>query len=125
MALMVHAVLRALLVRTGTDKERWTSTRLRREALYLESATQRFELSLARGGSGPYDKYNLSEVSVPHEMDARAVEAAGVPLPGKKTVVMEVGLDWEELVWGPSYVRVRGNELSCLRMLYVPYSVAK
>ena len=49
---------------------------------------------------------------------------AGVPLPKGKTLVLEEGLDWEEMVWGPSYVRVRGQEFSLLRMLFSPYSVA-
>ena len=58
-------------------------------------------------------------------MDARAVEAAGVPLPKSKTSKLEEGLDWEELMWGPSYVRVRGQEFSLLRCIFVPYSVAQ
>lgn len=67
----------ALVADQGTDKDRWTSTRLRRDALYLESATDRYELSLAQGASSGYDQYTLSKVKGPHEMDARAVEAAG------------------------------------------------
>jgi len=115
----------ALVADQGTDRERWTSTRLRREALYLESATKRFELALAPAdGASVHDKYTLAEVQTPHEMDARAVEAAGVPLPRGKTSLLEEGLDWEELVWGPSYVRVRGAEYSLQRLLYVPYTVA-
>ena len=114
----------ALVADQGTDKDRWTSTRLRREAVYLESATQRFELAVQPSDGMAYDKYTLSEVRTPHEMDARAVEAAGVPLPKNKTVRLEESLDWEELIWGPSYVRVRGTEYSVLRLLYVPYSVA-
>lgn len=112
----------------GTAPERWTSTRLRREAIYLESASKRFELardaSASAGSSDKFDKYTLSEVKNPHDMDARAVEAAGVPLPASKVTRLEKVLDWEELVWGPSYVRVRGVEYSVLRCLYVPYSVA-
>jgi len=114
----------ALVADQGTDRERWTSTRLRREALYLESATKRFELALAPSDDALHDKYTLSEVPAPHGMDARAVEAAGVPLPRAKTALLEEGLDWEELVWGPSYVRVRGVEYPLLRLLYVPHTVA-
>ena len=114
----------SLLADQGTDKERWTSTRLRREALYLESHTQRFELAKAKSADGPYDKYTLSEVSAPHSMDAPAVQAAGVPLPKSKVTVLEAGLDWEDLVWGPSYVRVRGAEYGLQRLLYLPYTTA-
>ena len=98
----------ALVADQGTDKERWTAMRLRREALYLESATERLEISVAAATDDqPYDKYVILRVKSPHEMDARAVEAAGVPLPASKTNVFQEGLDWEELVWGPSYVRAR------------------
>ena len=115
----------ALCLCTGTDKERWTSTRLRREALFLEGPTERLELVRAPAVSGArYDRYTLARVKAPHEMDARAVEAAGVPLPKAKVVRLEEGLDWEELVWGPSYVRVRGVTYPVQRCLYVPYSVA-
>ena len=88
----------ALVADQGTDRERWTSTRLRREALYLESATKRYELALQPSSGSPFDRYTLAEVPQPHEMDARAVEAAGVPLPRGKTNLLEEALDWEELV---------------------------
>jgi len=114
----------ALIADQGTDTERWTSTRLRREALYLEGATRRFELALQPSEGTAYDKYTLSEVWLPHEMDARTVEAKGVPLPRSSVAVLENDLDWEELVWGPSYLRLRGAEYPLLRLLYVPYSVA-
>lgn len=87
----------ALVADQGTDRERWTSTRLRREGLYIESATNRYELALAPANGSRYDKYTLSEVLAPHDMDARAVEAAGVPLPRQKTTLLEESLDWE--VW--------------------------
>lgn len=115
----------ALVADQGTDAARWTSTRLRNEALYLEGASRRFELKLQPSEGSRYDKYTLSEVNDPHDMDSKAVEAAGVPLPPSKLQVLEEGLDWEELVWGPSYLRLRGIELSLLRLLFVPYSVSQ
>ena len=44
-------------------------------------------------------------------------------LAGKATI-LEEGIDWEELMWGPSYFRVRGAEYPVERLLYVPYTVA-
>ena len=114
----------ALVADQGTSQERWTSTRMRREAMYLESDARRFELALASGAGDEYDKYTLSQVLSPHEMDHRAREAAGVPLPASAVTVLHEDLDWEELVWGPSFVRVRGDELPVVRMLFVPHSVA-
>ena len=116
----------ALVADQGTDKARWTSTRLRRDAIYLESAIKRYELTMMKEGSAsaPYARYTLSEVIALHELDARALEAAGVPLPTSRATVLEDGIDWEELMWGPSYLRVRGAEYPIQRLLYVPYTVA-
>jgi len=100
---------------------------MRRDAMYLESTTRRFELTLqqpAAAADGEFDKYKLSQVLEPCEMDRRALDAAGVPLPSPAVTLLHEDLDWEELVWGPSFVRVRGEELPLLRMLYIPHSVA-
>ena len=99
---------------------------MRREALYLEGGARRFELAVmgpSASGASEYDKYTLSQVVSPHEMDRRALDAAGVPLPSSAVELLHEGLDWEEMVWGPSFLRVRGEELPLQRMLYVPHSV--
>lgn len=116
----------ALIADQGTDPSRWTSVRMRREALFLESPARRFELALqtAAVDDGRMDKYVLSQVLSPQSMDKAAVQAAGVPLPAKAATPLYESLDWEELEWGPSFLRVRGDELPLSRMLYVPHSVA-
>ena len=96
---------------------------MRREAMYLEGGSRRFELALQPGGSSTYDKYTLSQIEKPHEVDRRALDAAGVPLPASHVTKMHDGLDWEEIVWGPSFMRVRGEELPLQRLLYVPHTV--
>lgn len=113
----------ALVADQSTDPERWTSNRLRREALYLESRHRRFEL-VQSGSANGYDKYSLSEVLRPHSMDRRAIENHGVPLPRNLVRRMHENLDWEELVWGPCFVRVRGIEYPLVRALYMPHTVA-
>lgn len=115
----------ALVADQGTEAARWTSSRLRKEALYLEGSTKRYELAIERSdGGAPFDRYTLKQVHKPQEMDAKAVEAQGVPLPAASVKVLEAGVDWESLVWGPSYLRLRGTEYALSRMLFVPYSVA-
>ena len=115
----------ALIADQGTEPTRWTSARMQREALYLESPSRRFELTLMPSSADEkYDKYVLSQVLTPHQMDACAVQAAGVPLPPSAVTLLHEHLDWEELVWGPNFLRVRGDELPLQRMLYMPHSVA-
>lgn len=107
----------------GMARDRWTSTRLRREVLYLESQHRRFQLTQS-GSKGGFDTYAISQVRRPHSMDSRAMEAKGVPLPAENVKVLHENLDWEELVWGPCYLRVRGDELPLARMKYMPHTVA-
>ena len=57
----------ALVADQATEPDRWTSMRLRREALYLESRHRRFELVHKAGqGSDGFDRYSLSEVLRPY-----------------------------------------------------------
>jgi hypothetical protein len=114
----------ALVADQATEPDRWTSMRLRREALYLESRHRRFELVQTGQGSDGYDRYALSEVLRPQLMDRKAMEASGVPLPAKQVRRLHEDLDWEELVWGPCFMRVRGEEYPLVRALYMPHSVS-
>lgn len=112
----------ALVADQGMTPDRFTSARLRKEALFLESHSTRWELSRTHQ-EGRDDRYALSRVLKPQEMDRKATLAAGVPLPKTAVEVVYKDLDWEELVWGPSFVRVRGKEFPLARGLYVPHTV--
>ena len=103
--------------------DRLTSARLRREALYLESRTRRFELAHAGVADGA-DRYTLSQVLKPHTMGRKAMEAEGVPLPARRVKKLHEGLDWEEIVWGPCFVRVRGDEYPLVNVSFMPNTKA-
>ena len=95
----------ALVADQGTDCARWTSTRMRRDAMYLESSTRRFELTLqqpAAAADGEFDKYKLSQVLEPCEMDRRALDAAGVPLPSPAVTLLHEDLDWYQTLIEPT-----------------------
>mmetsp|Transcript_47635 Transcript_47635/g.117950 ORF Transcript_47635/g.117950 Transcript_47635/m.117950 type:complete len:319 (+) Transcript_47635:41-997(+) len=113
----------ALVADQSTEPERWTSNRLRRETLYLESRHRRFEIAQS-GTQDGYDQYTMSEVLRPQLMDRKAMEASGVPLPAELVRRMHEMVDWEEFVWGPCFLRVRGNEYPLVRALYMPHTVA-
>ena len=103
--------------------DRLTSARLRREALYLESRTRRFELAHAGVADGA-DRYTLSQVLKPHTMGRKAMEAEGVPLPARRVKKLHEGVDWEEIVWGPYFVRVRGDEYPLVNVSFMPNTKA-
>jgi len=116
----------ALVADQGTDEARWTSTRLRREVVYLESRHRRFELAHTgskKGADGQaFDKYSLSQVLRPHSMDRRQMEKEGVPLPAARLKRLHEDLDWEEIVWGPCFIRVRGAEYPVVRVQFMPHT---
>lgn len=126
----------ALVADRGLEPADWTSTRLRTDVLYLESDSRRFELAreaddaspanepAPAGGAPsaqPYDRYTLSEVVEPQALDAEATKKAGVPLPARHARVLHAHLDWEEIAWGRSSVRIRATaEYALARMQFVP-----
>mmetsp|Transcript_36913 Transcript_36913/g.61169 ORF Transcript_36913/g.61169 Transcript_36913/m.61169 type:complete len:322 (-) Transcript_36913:240-1205(-) len=117
----------SLVADQSTESSRWTSTRLRREALYLESRHRRFELAhtgTKKGCNGSYDTYTLSQVRRAQLMDRRAMETKGVPLPAEHVKVLHEDVDWEEFSWGPCFLRVRGVEYPLVRLQYMPQTVA-
>lgn len=112
----------------GMDEKFWTSTRLKREVLYLESRDGCFELSRS-ASTGKYDTYRWAKVSMdsplshlsslsrlkPTKSSAKRKKPEGVegavklPLPLDRIIVLENDLDWDEIEWGPNEVRVRGH----------------
>lgn len=114
----------ALVADQATFPSRWTSTRLRREVLYVESMQRRFELAQRGTSAAGFDTYSFSQVLSPHDMDRRALEAHGVPLPAEQVKVLHSDVDWEELEWGPCYLRLQGIEYPLVRLQYVPLTVA-
>ena len=112
----------ALVADQGAEEDRWTSSRLRREVMYIESRHRRFELAQT-GSKNGFDSYTWSQVLRPHTMDRRAMEADGVPLPARRLKRLHESLDWEEIVWGPCFVRVRGEEYPVVRLQFMPHTV--
>jgi len=94
----------ALIADQSTQSDRWTSCRLRRETLYLEGVSRRYELRCTKsdkaGKASAYDTYSFSQVLKAHAMDRRAMDKAGVPLPEENLKPLHDGIDWEEVVWG-------------------------
>lgn len=118
-----------LIADRGFEPKDWTSTRLRAEALYLESDSTRYELiqkGTARPRGAPdgalYDTYAFAEVLAPHALDADAMKRAGVPLPAEHVRVLHEGLDWEDIAWGRTSVRIRSAEYPLLRMAFVKHA---
>lgn len=113
----------------------YTSFRLRREVIYVETDKERYELSWT--GSRPatlpttpvgafttrkdvmLDTYRWARVLNPRQLDVTAMSLLQVPLPNDCVEELELDLDWSEIEWGQNTIRVRGNEYSLRSIQFV------
>jgi hypothetical protein len=108
------------------QKEEWTSWRLRKEVLYLEKDAVRYELSRIVSGDvstetkKKYDRFRWAKVlaSSMHEKQST------VPLPERCIEVLMTDIDWDEIEWGPTSVRIRGKNYDVHTLLFKQISQA-
>jgi hypothetical protein len=98
----------------GMQKEEWTSWRLRKEVIYLEKDALRYELSRIPEQKGKFDSFRWARV-LPSAMHAKS---ASVPLASSSLEIIASDLDWDEIEWGPSSVRIRGKNYEVHTLLF-------
>lgn len=126
----------------GFKRSQWTAARLRRESLYLETTTQRFELSYdgdddnndnnaggdgngnGNGGGGEgsasvggEDKYRWARCKTP--LPLAIMRSLGIPLPAEHLAEVKTGLKWDDIKWGAASVDVAGSELNVVRLHFL------
>mmetsp|Transcript_10745 Transcript_10745/g.46539 ORF Transcript_10745/g.46539 Transcript_10745/m.46539 type:complete len:410 (-) Transcript_10745:931-2160(-) len=114
----------------GFKRSEWTSARLRRETLYLETHARRYELSY----DGPvfdeeeenYDEVNAPEADVYRwgrcatPRDLRHTAELGVPLPKEELVDVATGVKWNEIRFDLNSVTIQGAEYKVVRLQWLP-----
>uniref|UniRef100_A0A7S1T5X2 Uncharacterized protein n=1 Tax=Tetraselmis chuii TaxID=63592 RepID=A0A7S1T5X2_9CHLO len=107
----------------GLQPSQWTSARMHREVLYLETNTLRYELSrLPPTGNGEgdaveEDRYRWAKCKSP--MSLVRLKKAGVPLPDQHLEVIEPSLVWEDFQWSPSGLLVKGVHYPLVRLHFL------
>ena len=108
----------------GLKRAAWTSARMRREVLFLETRSERFQLHW-EGLSVPddaaaqvLDAYTFAKCVQP--LDLGATRAAGVPLPASAVRPLARGVAWEAIRWGLTGVSVAGVHYPVIRLLFLP-----
>lgn len=121
-----HKYTPATICDRGLKPHDWTSSRLHTQALYAESHQERYELSRMGTLNSEHDmgeKFRWSRCK--RAMTARAMRGIGVPLPDAEKDELAKDLLWEELVWGPSFVIIRGIKYSLLRIHFMEIEAPK
>lgn len=92
----------------GFTPELWTCTRFLSEVVYLETASERFELQLVRAPNGAAaaqrPTYSFRKCKEILPQDVMLME--GTPLPAHIVSVVHDKLLWEHLLWGSSGVEI-------------------
>jgi len=104
----------------GMDPSDWASFRLKDHILYLETDSERYEI--AREADNPLDTeesslfkefetFRISKVIDPLSKDNEWVEGQPVPLDSEHVEILKEGVDWEQIQFGNSSIKVENNEL--------------
>lgn len=109
----------SLVADQGFKRSLWTCARLRREVLYLETHSKRYELSCLPSSKDDEEdtfKWAASKKALPLEK----TQEVGVPLPKAHVDVVADNLKWGEILWGSNSVIIRGKEYNVVRVQYIP-----
>ena len=106
----------------GLKPSQWTSARLKKEVLYLETHSRRFELvcETANDEGVGEDKFKFSACKTPLALNAML--EVGVPLPAKHTSAVQKGLMWEDIKWSAQGLYVGQELYPVVRIQWLPIS---
>ena len=106
----------------GRDFKDFTSYRLKKNVLYIETANQRFEISLNFMDHNnddylfeEYETYKIAEVLDPIEKDNDFMREEKIPLDDKYVKVIFNMVDWHDLLWGENSLKIKDFEINGLK----------
>ena len=107
----------------GRDFKDFTSHRLKNSVLYIETPSQRFEISLKLMDHNDddylfeeYETYKIAEVLEPIPKDNDFMIANKIPLEDKYLKVIFNKVDWHDLLWGENCLKIKDfiiSEIKC------------
>ena len=106
----------------GRDFKDFTSYRLKKSVLYIETANQRFEISLNFMDHNnddylfeEYETYKIAEVLDPIQKDNDFMREEKVPLDDKYVKVIYNMIDWHDLLWGENCLKIKDFEINGIK----------
>ena len=107
----------------GRDFKDFASHRLKNSVLYIETPSQRFEISLKLMDHNDddylfeeYETYKIAEVLEPIPKDNDFMIANKIPLEDKYLKVIFNKVDWHDLLWGENCLKIKDfiiSEIKC------------
>lgn len=128
-----------LLCDRGTEREKWTSYKLKSFILFLETATDRYELckdGVKKKNDKTYDTYRWSQVKQPLFLSQSKFgrfskiadttfitpesTSISLPLPQDHLTVLHTNLDWSDFLWGSDSLQLKGQHYSLETLFWLP-----
>lgn len=106
----------------GRNFKDFTSHRLQKNVLYIETSTQRFEISLNIMDHSndeflfeEYEKFNVAEVKEPIPKDNDFMLENKIPLEEKYVIPIFSRIDWHEFLWGENCLKIKDKIISGIK----------
>jgi len=106
----------------GLKRHDRTSARLQSNVLYLESYTDRYEVSRVGVVDG-VEHFRFARCK--RALPGKSMRAVGVPLAEIEREVLQDGVQWEELEWSHNAVTIRGDKYPLVRIHFMPIESRK
>ena len=106
----------------GRDFKDFTSYRLKKNVLYIETENQRYEISLNYMDHNnddflfeEYETYKIAEVIDPISKDNDFMREVRIPLDDKYIKVIYKMVDWHDLLWGENSLKIKDMEINGIK----------
>lgn len=104
----------------GEDKQSRTATLLNTQSLYLETETDRFEVSCVKSETETWNNffgeiYMLSKLKDPRNKDDLFFSKTSVPLPEEHVEILLKEFEWKDVLWGNKTIKFKETTLSNLK----------
>jgi len=103
----------------GFKKSQWTSARLRRDTLYLETKDERYQLSWVKGKGKDENEGSYQFAKCKRALPLEEMRKKGIPLPKDELKDEIKNLSWNEVKFGVRGLKVKESEYPVTRLQFL------
>jgi len=103
----------------GFKKSQWTSARLRRDTLYLETKDERYQLSWVKGKGKDENEGSYQFAKCKRALPLEEMRKKGIPLPKDELKDEIKNLSWNEIKFGVRGLKVKESEYPVTRLQFL------
>ena len=109
----------AAIADKGFKKSQWTSARLRRDTLYLETKDERYQLSWVKGKGKDENEGSYQFAKCKRALPLEEMRKKGIPLPKDELKDEIKNLSWNEMKFGVRGLKVKESEYPVTRLQFL------